>query len=38
MSPNLEQIAELKGHTDRVWSVAWSPTGDVLASCGGDKT
>jgi WD40 repeat protein len=38
MAPYLEQIAELKGHTDRVWSVAWSPTGNILASCGGDKT
>ncbi|RHZ77613.1 hypothetical protein Glove_174g193 [Diversispora epigaea] len=38
MAAYLEQIVELKGHTDRVWSVAWSPTGKVLASCGGDKT
>ncbi|CAG8434601.1 15079_t:CDS:2 [Funneliformis mosseae] len=38
MSPHLVQIAELKGHADRVWSVSWSPTGNVLASCGGDKT
>ncbi|KAF0509121.1 WD40 repeat-like protein [Gigaspora margarita] len=38
MTTRLYQIAELKGHTDRVWSVAWSPTGNVLASCGSDKT
>ncbi|EDO44295.1 predicted protein [Nematostella vectensis] len=28
----------MTGHEDRVWSVAWSPNGFVLASCGGDKT
>ncbi|CAG8487749.1 7761_t:CDS:2 [Ambispora gerdemannii] len=36
--PRLELLAELKGHTDRVWSVTWSPTSNILASCGGDKT
>lgn len=28
----------LVGHQDRVWSVSWSPNGDTLASCSGDKT
>jgi len=34
----LEKVAELEGHVDRVWSVAWSPTANLLASCSGDKT
>ena len=33
----LEQVCVLKGHLDRVWNVAWSPNGSLLASCGGDK-
>nr|A8IZG4.1 RecName: Full=Probable cytosolic iron-sulfur protein assembly protein CIAO1 homolog [Chlamydomonas reinhardtii] len=34
----LEPIGALSGHDDRVWNVAWSPQGDMLASCSGDKT
>jgi WD40 repeat protein len=28
----------LEGHTDEVKSVAWSPSGERLASASGDKT
>jgi WD40 repeat protein len=31
-------VAALAGHDDRVWMVAWHPSGQVLASCSGDKT
>lgn len=30
--------AELVGHEERVWSVAWHPTEPLLASASGDKT
>ena len=33
-----ECIAELSGHSDRVWYVSWSPNGDSLVSCSGDKS
>ena len=33
----LEIEATLRGHSDVVWSVAWSPRG-VLASCGADRS
>ncbi|KAG2422552.1 hypothetical protein HXX76_015932 [Chlamydomonas incerta] len=36
--PLSQPIGTLSGHDDRVWSVAWSPQGDMLASCSGDKT
>lgn len=34
----VQLIDTLNGHQDRVWSVAWNPSGTVLASSGGDKT
>jgi WD40 repeat protein len=34
----LQELQCLEGHTDRVWSVAWSPSGQAIASCSGDKT
>lgn len=34
---SIELIQDLTGHTDRVWTVAWSPDGSFLASSGSDK-
>jgi WD40 repeat protein len=34
----LIQVSRLEGHTDEVKSVAWSPSGERLASASGDKT
>lgn len=33
----LTLLETLQGHTDRVWHCAWSPSGLLLATCGGDK-
>ncbi|XP_037078542.1 probable cytosolic iron-sulfur protein assembly protein CIAO1 [Pollicipes pollicipes] len=38
MSRSLEPVATLSGHTDRVWQVAWDPTGRTLASCSADRS
>ena len=37
MAGQLEQVATLSGHQERVWHAAWNPQGTLLASCGGDK-
>ncbi|CAM8979147.1 unnamed protein product [Rhodiola kirilowii] len=36
----LKELQTLEGHTDRVWSVTWSPVAasPTFASCSGDKT
>ena len=36
-SSRLRETAALEGHTERVWCVAWSPDGRLLASCSSDK-
>lgn len=35
---HLKLIDCLKGHSGIVWNVKWHPEGNVLASCGADKT
>lgn len=35
---HLELVDTLKGHLGRVWNVSWHPSGNILSSCGEDKT
>src|SRR5947208_98987 len=37
-APTVKEQATLKGHTNAVWSVTWSPDGKTLASGSGDMT
>ena len=38
-APPLTLVSTLSGHAEaRVWHVAWSPKGDMLASCGEDRS
>lgn len=34
----IKSVQTLDGHTDRVWTIAWNPSGTILASSGADKT
>lgn len=34
----MERLADLPGHTDPAWCVAWNPRRPLLASCSGDRT
>ncbi|KAK7062561.1 Cytosolic iron-sulfur protein assembly protein [Paramarasmius palmivorus] len=38
MAYTIENIAELHGHEDRAWHVAWNPSKPLLASCSADKS
>lgn len=35
--PSLRPVADLEGHLDRAWGLAWNPTLPILASCSSDK-
>ena len=37
MEVNLKIVENFPAHTDRCWSVDWSPNGQLLSSSGGDK-
>ncbi|PPR06454.1 hypothetical protein CVT24_002615 [Panaeolus cyanescens] len=38
MSTKIVQIADLSGHQDRAWQVAWNPSKPLIASCSADKS
>ena len=38
MAPQLVCEASLSGHVECVWCIAWHPSGNLLASCSGDKS
>ncbi|KAI0071536.1 WD40 repeat-like protein, partial [Panus rudis PR-1116 ss-1] len=35
---SIKLVAELEGHDDRAWHIAWNPKRPILASCSADKT
>lgn len=37
-TPNMDVVATLKGHTDEINAITWSPGGQYLASCSDDTT
>ncbi|KAJ2926802.1 hypothetical protein H1R20_g10315, partial [Candolleomyces eurysporus] len=38
LSYTVRSIAELEGHSDRAWNLAWNPKHPLVASCSADKT
>lgn len=36
--PQIQHVADVEGHSERVWSLAWHPTAPVMASCSSDKS
>ncbi|KAF9256729.1 WD40 repeat-like protein [Marasmius fiardii PR-910] len=38
LSYTIDNVAELAGHDDRAWHVAWNPSKPLLASCSADKS
>ncbi|KAF9061598.1 WD40-repeat-containing domain protein [Rhodocollybia butyracea] len=37
-SHSLQKVAELGGHEEEVWHIAWNPAKSLLASCSSDKS
>ncbi|KAH7910680.1 WD40-repeat-containing domain protein, partial [Hygrophoropsis aurantiaca] len=38
MSHELQLVADLQGHDERAWQIAWNPAEPLLASCSADKS
>ena len=34
----MEKIQTFKAHTGRIWHLDWSPDGNLLSTCGADKS